>query len=90
MATAHIHPRALSALLALSGEDKIQIARRATMSPGQLRDYETFRNRGLALDVRQRVADAFESPDVIANSITCWCDRPGGTCRALLDPEVSA
>ncbi len=87
MATPHVHPRALSALLALCGEEKIEVARRASMSPGHLRDLETFRNRGLAHEVRQRLAMAFRASDVTAASITCWCDRPGGGCRALLDEE---
>lgn len=87
MAAAHIHPRALSALLALSGEDKSEVARRASMSPGHLRDLETFRNRGLSLEVRTRLAMAFRARDVTPASLSCWCDRPGGSCRAMAEED---
>lgn len=88
MATPHIQPRALSALLSLAGEDKIQLAMRAQMSAGHLRDLETFRNKGQSAAVRRRIANAFRSSEVRASSITCWCDRPGGVCRALLEGDA--
>jgi hypothetical protein len=83
MSRPHVHPRALSALLALSGEQKMEIARRAGMSPGHLHDLETFRNRGLSSELRRRVALAFANPAVTAASLTCWCPRPGGSCLSL-------
>lgn len=83
MSRPHLHSRALGALLALSGEDKSRVASRAGMSAGHLRDLETFRNKGLSLEVRRQVAEAFRHPGVTVASVTCWCDRPAGSCRAL-------
>jgi hypothetical protein len=84
---AHIHPAALSALLAHdpSGRPYSVVASAAGFTPANVREFQTGVRSGARAETRSRLAAEMGVP---AGAITCWCDRPDGRCRSLQENDV--
>jgi hypothetical protein len=82
----HLNPSALGHLVVLKTMDpdinKGWVATQAVMTPANLREYETGVRLGATEPVRERLATALDCP---VKAITCWCDRPKGSCRNSYD-----
>ena len=88
----HLNPATLAFGLARlvrdDGLTKSEVARRAEMTPANLREYETGLRAGTTQGVRKRIA---EGMDVDVAVLTCWCHRPDGRCvNAPFVGEVAA
>jgi hypothetical protein len=76
----HLHSAAFAALLAHdpAGRSKAKIASVASVTPANLREFETGLRAGTR--VKGRLAEAL---GVAEAAVTCWCDRPDGRCRSV-------